>query len=141
VLSGAIGSSSLFVYSPGGPADDRGKFQRLPRASTPAEVAHVLCQLARAADRLMVEELLQEAAAEGRHTAGWFPGERIVVLDLETTGLSTDTDRIVEAAWLLADHRALAWDSVMIDPGRPVVRPRGWKTCRLPQHARRGPLG
>ncbi|MER6280281.1 exonuclease domain-containing protein [Streptomyces sp900105245] len=42
------------------------------------------------------------------------------MFDLETTGLDPDTDRIVEAAWLLADHRALAWDSVLIDPGAPI---------------------
>lgn len=119
-LSGPGKASSLFIYSPGGLADDQGEFLRLPHASTPGEVAHSLCRLARAADRRAVEKHLQEAAADGRHPVGGFPGERIIVFDLESTGLNPDTDRIVEAGWLLADHRALAWDSVLIDPGVPI---------------------
>ncbi|MFE7935605.1 exonuclease domain-containing protein [Streptomyces sp. NPDC057456] len=120
LLSGADDSSSMFIYSPGGLADIGGEFHRLPRSSTPEHVAHVLCRLTRAADQRSVEDHLMEAAAVGRHATGWFPGERIVVLDLETTGLSTDDDRIVEAAWLLADHRALAWKSALVNPGVPI---------------------
>ncbi|MFE9967175.1 exonuclease domain-containing protein [Streptomyces sp. NPDC005525] len=120
LLTGSGSSTGLFVYSPGGLADDHGEFHRPPASNTPGQIALALCRLARAADRRTVEKHLQEAAAEGRHVPGWFPGERIVVLDLETTGLRTDTDRIVEAAWLLADHRALDWNSVLINPGIPI---------------------
>ncbi|MEU3529151.1 exonuclease domain-containing protein [Streptomyces sp. NPDC038707] len=119
-LSGPDHAPSLFISSSGGLADQEGEFQRLPLTSTPTEVAHLLCRLARAADRRAIERELHEAAAEGRHRAGWFPGGRIIVLDLETTGLDTETARVVEAAWLLADHRALAWDSILIDPGVPI---------------------
>ncbi|MFI9265763.1 exonuclease domain-containing protein [Streptomyces werraensis] len=115
LLTGPNDRSSLFIS-----AHQHREFLRLPRTSTPGEVAHALCRLARAADRRAVEEPLQEATAEGSHPIGWFPGKRIVVLDLETTGRHPDTARIVEAAWLLADHRALAWDSVLINPGVPI---------------------
>ncbi|MGW7786097.1 exonuclease domain-containing protein [Streptomyces tricolor] len=119
-LSRPDDAPSLFISSSGGLTDEEGEFHRLPRTSTPGEVAHVLCRMARAADRRAVEKELQEAAAEGRHRAGWFPGGRIIVLDLETTGLDTETARVVEAAWLLADHRALAWDNMLINPGVPI---------------------
>lgn len=56
----------------------------------------------------------------GSSTGCPVPGGRIIVLDLETTGLDTQTARVVEAAWLLADHRALAWDSMLINPGVPI---------------------
>ncbi|MFI9809937.1 exonuclease domain-containing protein [Streptomyces sp. NPDC052301] len=120
LLSGPDDSWSLFISSPGGLADEQGEFLRLPRASTPGEVAHALCRMARAADRRAVEKHLQEATAERRHASSSLPGGRIVVFDLETTGLDPETARIVEAAWLVADHRALAWGSVLIDPGVPI---------------------
>ncbi|MFE0631576.1 exonuclease domain-containing protein [Streptomyces sp. NPDC058864] len=119
-LTRPAGDTALFVYSLGSSEDSRGQLDRLDHMSSPAEVAQVLCGLARAADRRVVEKHLGEAAAEGRRPEGWFPGNRIVVLDLETTGLYPDTARIVEAAWLLADHRALAWDSVLVNPGIPI---------------------
>ncbi|MFF0812638.1 exonuclease domain-containing protein [Streptomyces albogriseolus] len=120
LLKGPGAASALFLSSPGNPVDNQQEFYRLPANTTPAEVAHVLCQLSRAADRRVVDDILHEAAADTRYPAGWFPGERIIVLDPETTGLNEHQDRIVEAAWLLADRRALAWDSVLINPGVPV---------------------
>ncbi|MEU0297879.1 3'-5' exonuclease [Streptomyces sp. NPDC006175] len=76
--------------------------------------------MSRAADRRVVESLLHECTTDSRQPAGWFPGKRVVILDLETTGLDRHRDRIVEAAWLLADRRALAWDSVLINPAIPI---------------------
>ncbi|MFE7394798.1 exonuclease domain-containing protein, partial [Streptomyces sp. NPDC057582] len=40
--------------------------------------------------------------------------------DTETTGLSTDQDRVVEVAWLLADHAPRQWRSHLINPGLPM---------------------
>lgn len=120
LLQGPGAASVLFLSSPVNLVDNQQEFYRLPANTTPAEVAHVLFQLSRAADRCVVDDILHEAAADTRYPTGWFPGERIIVLDLETTGLNEHQDRIVEAAWLLADRRALAWDSVLINPGAPV---------------------
>ncbi|MFG2536109.1 hypothetical protein ACGFU4_12725, partial [Streptomyces sp. NPDC048511] len=76
--------------------------------------------MSRAADRRVVEYLLRECTKDPRQPTGWFPGGRVTILDLETTGLDRQHDRIVEAAWLLADRRALAWDSILINPGIPI---------------------
>ncbi|MDX2748284.1 3'-5' exonuclease [Streptomyces sp. NRRL_B-2557] len=119
-VEGPGGASALFLYSPGSSVDDSGEFVRLPATTTPEGVAHALCQMSRAADRRVVEFLLRECTKDSRQSTGWFPGKRVVILDLETTGLDRHHDRIVEAAWLLADRRALAWDSVLINPAIPI---------------------
>ena len=50
-----------------------------------------------------------------------FEGKRVVSLDLETTGISTKSDRIVQIALIGAHHdgRAINFDEV-VNPGRPI---------------------
>jgi DNA polymerase III epsilon subunit-like protein len=42
---------------------------------------------------------------------------RFLVLDLETTGLNSDVDRVVELAWVQVNHGCVrGWGSTLVDP-------------------------
>lgn len=114
------GARLLFVHYRNVDAGPAGLFRRWADHAPAHGIAHWLQQTARATDLELIERALTEERRDPLFRKDWFPGPSVLVLDTETTGLSTDQDRIVEVAWLLADHAPRQWRSHLINPGVPV---------------------
>ncbi|MEV0695712.1 3'-5' exonuclease [Streptomyces sp. NPDC050388] len=114
------GARQLFVHYRNVDADPAGLFRRWADHAPARGIAHWLQQTARATDLELIERTLVEERKDPLLRKNWFPGPPVLVLDTETTGLSTNRDRVVEVAWLLADHAPRQWRSDLINPGIPM---------------------
>ena len=114
------GAHQLFVHYRNVDADPAGLFRRWSDHTPAHGIAHWLQQTARATDTDLIERALVEERQDSLLGKNWFPCRSVLVLDTETTGLSTDQDRVVEVAWLLADHAPRQWRSHLINPGVPM---------------------
>ncbi|MFE7332298.1 exonuclease domain-containing protein [Streptomyces sp. NPDC057565] len=120
VLRSPGGARQLFVHYRNVDAGPAGLFRRWAEHAPAHGIAHWLQQTARATDIELIERALTEERKDPSLGKNWFPGPSVLVLDTETTGLSTDQNRVVEVAWLLADHAPRQWRSHLINPGLPM---------------------
>ncbi|MFI2206776.1 3'-5' exonuclease [Streptomyces sp. NPDC020192] len=120
VLRGPGGAHQLFAHYRNMDAEPAGLFRRWSDHVPAHGIAHWLQQTARATDTDLIERALAEERRDSLLGKRWFPGPSVLVLDTETTGTYTDRDRVVELAWLLADHAPRKWRSHLINPGVPM---------------------
>ncbi|MEU2930596.1 3'-5' exonuclease [Streptomyces sp. NPDC007251] len=117
VLRGPGGAHHLFAHYQNPDANPAGVFRRWSDHTPADAIAHWLQQSARATDTDLIERALVEERRDPLPGTSWLPGLSVLVLDTETTGTYTDQDRVVELAWLLADHAPRQWRSNLINPG------------------------